>query len=570
MIDFTRGHLTDKARMLWLAAHQECEGYTFIPNGPQFDFIRAIGECKDNGKIDFLMTSANGGGKSTAWIMAIANIWWPGLNMYQKVRDVQTNKTYNGFFDFPLYKQWPRGWPKMFWLIAKQGKMDGINKKIKQWWPEGRYKQFKGHYDYYSKYISDLGFELHCLTRDMEWLSFEGDDIGLIACDEPCKKWQHDAGLFRLRMGGIMATAATAVHESGWFQDSIIEKAQIPYSDKWHQAVHVDENSVDKGGQWDLGIYGVQNKGVLGRKEIDMLKRECPRELYPARIEGKLTFLSGVIFKSYKSELHFREEISWQYHPAHYMYRMIIDDHLRRPPFIAWLRLDRAGDRVAITEWPNISDPTYEYLRFHEISDRHPMTVFRICQKIIEIEEELKIPGHRMERLFDPKFAKQPHPNKTGSTIVEFWQEESERAYAKRGGYKKGHQFSFILEVNNSLEAGHEVIRDLLLLEETGRIGFKLNPRECHNIDYAFRNYRWKDQPPDQVEWKGLSEKVEEKVKDPIDVVRYGNIVPWTWKPNTVRTIETEKSDDYRHLAYTLARRDRNGKYVPHKPRGVS
>ena len=573
MIDFMKGSLTEEARLHWVAAHRECEGYTFIPNGPQFDLIRTVGMCQETDKVDFLMTSANGAGKSTGWVNILGNIFWPGLNIYTDVRDVQTNKTYQGFFDFPLYKQWPRKWPKLFWLIAKQKKMDGINKKIEQWWgPRGvRYEAYKGHYDYYSKYVvPDTGFELHCLTLDMEWLAFEGDDVGFIACDEPPKEWQHDAALFRLRMGGVLVTAATAVHESGWFEEKIINPAKEATSDKWHQTVHVDENSVDKGGQWDMGVYGVQDKGILGRKEIEMLKRTCPRDLYPARIEGKLTSLVGRVFKIYNPELHFREEIKWQHHPAHYMYRMTIDPHGRRPPFVAWLRKDRWGEVNAIDEWPSIHDPTYEYLRYHEIADVHPMTVKKICAKIIEIEEGFKIPAHRIERFMDPKFAKQPHPRKTGETLLLHWIEESEKAYEERGGYPPGHSFSIVTDINKDLEPGYEIIRDYLTMTEDTKLLLKLCPKRCNNLDYAFRNHRYKDQPQDQKEAHGLWDKLEQKHKDPIDVIRYPLLVPWTWKPPVGRTVDYQSAGDYKQIGRPALRMDSKGRHVPPKPKGVS
>ena len=107
-------------------------------------------------------------------------------------------------------------------------------------------------------------------------------------------------------------------------------------------------------------------------------------------------------------------------------------------------------------------------------------------------------------------------------------------------------------------------------MTEDNKILLKLCPKRCNNIDYAFRNHRYKDQPQDQKEAHGYWDKLEQKHKDPIDVIRYPLLLPWTWKQPVGRTIATQSAGDYKHIGRPASRMDSKGRHVPPKPRGVS
>ena len=51
------------------------------------------------------------------------------------------------------------------------------------------------------------------------------------------------------------------------------------------------------------------------------------------------------------------------------------------------------------------------------------------------------------------------------------------------------------------------------------------------NVDWSFRNYKYKEWTGKTSEERDLSEMVSEIGKDYMDLIRYGEVVPWSWIP---------------------------------------
>ena len=569
----------------WLKLHNYSKGITFIPNHPQFQLIKQVGQCLETNKRIFLMTSANGAGKSTTWCNIVANVAYPGLNWYNFAKDQETGEENQGFFNYPLYHSWPEKWPKLIWIVGDPTKMASLNQKLEEWLPGDpettkKYRRFKGKYEYHSRYELGNDFKVRFLTTEMSWKSFETDDVGMVIFDEPPKHSQFQAAVFRIRSGGVIIMAATAVHESGWFLDDVVDKADRQGGYHFHQTVHIDENGIDTGGHWDLGEYGIHPKGNLATVEIDLMKSECPPELYPARIEGKLLILSGTIFKNYKQDkIYIRESelesTLWPYERRWYEYRMIVDDADRRPPYLIWVRIDRWGRRRVLREWPSIHEDCYQGLYFHKIEDRHPLDMEKICDRLVVIEQEvLNIPLYRLTRLFDPNFGLSPHRNKTGSTMVQYWQEKMQEAYDR---YQKANNIrqkmvspGFITEIEDDIQTGHEKIREALEPTADGTQLFTIDPDNNENLDLALRRYKWKEMDPNIRDIDGLWAKIEQLHKDKIDVVRYDLVVPFHWRPVPGFNQDSNTAGDYSRNEANNGINSSPGYNVPSKPKGVA
>lgn len=521
----------------------------YVPNQPQFELIQAVGWAPTNTKRIFLVTSANGTGKTTGTINILANVAWPGMNLYDYAKCVDCNGEihehggkvcqieYEGFFNYPLYERWPAGWPKRVWYIGAKDGIEEILNELRLWFPKGMYEEFAQGKTHTAKIVTDTGWTILFKTIDQGRHAFESGNVGMVIFDEPPKQWQYNAAIMRVRKGGLIIITATPVFEAGWFVDAIEDKMDVD-EDKYHQTVNVFMNSIGvvpeyekygHGGTWDLGPFGVHPKGNLEPDQVLFEIRNCDVDEAPARIFGEHIHLTGLVHKTYDREDHFTMVPQIQL-PEVYNYRMLIDPHDRLPPAVIWVRLDQQGNHYVMREWPSIDDPEYHGALVHNIKDDGGFSIYEFCKKFIEIEEEeLNIQPHRVRRLMDPNFGLQKKHGMKRAIFQEY-SRQSERVYREKGIYPKDSRFSFYMKVNDDLTLGHKLVK-AYLGNVKSRKGpwLKVDPC-CKNVDICFRRYKYREYDLKKQEYSALSDVLEEKFKHFMDLVRYDLMWPFTYE----------------------------------------
>jgi len=549
LIDYTTStaHLTLEQREAWLDLTEEFPAQTMIPTQDQAKFYRAVGTLTPQVRI-FLMTSGNGTGKTCAVINLVYNVVYGNVNIYSNIKDNQTGAKCSGFFDYPLYNDFPASWPHEIWYVSNADSLKTIIKRFREWGPkrnhEGKPIQIDENKEgkTYTARISFPGTDwiLYFKTDEQDPRTFESAEISLLIFDEPPPYVLFKAGVSRLRGGGVMLVPATPLMGAAYFVDEIIEKVDED-KDKWHQTVNVWSNCVEEAGEWNLGEYGIQNKGNLRKENIEFTLRNYDPDELEARRDGVFKYLSGLVYKSYNRKVHFRK-VTPAPMPRTLMYRMILDPHDRKPPVVMWVRFDRFGRRSIIREWPSRTDKEFNKLPFHKIKDSGSFTIKDFCQFWIEIEEQLNIPMNRIQRIIDPNYGNKIN-RRTGKKLYEEYMIESQAVY-KKLGYPPNTSFSFITDVNDDVAIGHKAVKALLKPTSSGDLWLEVD-ESCFNVNYGFTHYAYAERTPKEHEKHGMTEKVKEYAKDFPDLIRYDAMIPFTWMDLDMPVQMAEFNEDY-------------------------
>lgn len=536
MLDYEFGNSkSDDFRARWKGLTQFHGGAkTFIPNKAQAMFARAVGLGVPEGRRVYLATSANGIGKTTIVHNILLNIIYPGYNIYDYARDVQTGEEYPGFFNYPLYTDFPKKWPKQIWYVSNADSLRYIHNELKNWAPplsffESEWSETKDGKTYVSRVeFPGKGWTLYYKTIDQDASTFESANISIVVFDEPPLRNQYKAAVYRIRSGGFIMIPATPLFSAGWFVDDIVERVQENSEYHYHQTVPVWENCIETAGEWDLGYFGYQKKGNLRKSVIDFQIQETDPDEVEARVHGRFQHLVGLIFKVYNKEVRAKvfQKLAPFIQPQNYVYRFVLDPHDRKPPAASWYALDWYGQRFKIAEFPNMSHYAFHGQRFVDIKDSGPYTVKDFCRFFLEIEQSLKIPPSRIQDIIDPNFGNKP--NSVSGKLLYQEYESAMKEVAKEMGSKR--RFSFVRNVVDDLDAGHKAVKAMFKPLNNGSMPYIISDK-CINTDLAYRRYKYKEQSEKQKEEMGLSDKVEDRWKDFIDNDRYCFMLPWKWSP---------------------------------------
>ena len=334
-----------------------------------------------------------------------------------------------------------------------------------------------------------------------------------------------------------MIIPATPLFGASYFVDEIINRIDED-GDKVHQTVSMWDNCKEKCGMWDLGPkMGRHYKGVLKQKDIEFQIRNFDPDEREARVWGRFMFLSGLIYKTYHSVensegICHRVEIPKPLQPWQYVYQFVVDPHDRRPPAACWIRIDQYGRKRVIREWPGIQDEHYAGRMYHEIKAADPFIVDDFVKAWCEIERELGIPPDRIQSIMDPNFGRKPN-SVTGKLIYEEYEEAFEKHGRPRG---------FITTQPDDLATGHKAVKALLKPTVHGDL-YLLIDESCKNVDWCFRNYKYKEHQGKDADEKGLSEIVSEVGKDFVDLIRYACVTPIDWWP--IEKSQYAEREDY-------------------------
>jgi len=533
MIDYQASKFNDKQIDQWKDYGRLCGAKTFLPNRPQFDFVHAIGTevtKKEDPKRVFLMRSGNGTGKTTIIWNALANIIYGNVNIYEDVKDVQTGEQFKGFFNWPLFNNYPQKWPKKIWYVSNRDLINDIWEEAKNWLPSNEYhatfvKDSKDGKNYIST-VKFLGtpWVLFFKTVDQEPKVFEGANISIAIFDEPPPKRLFTAAVGRLRSGGFILMPATPLMDAAWFVSEILDKLE-DHGDTWDQQVPIWDNCIEEAGEWDLGPFGIQKKGNLEKQQIEFMIRHWDPDEVPARELGEFMHLTGVVYKTYSRDREniFQDFQIWTPQPLIYMYRFLLDPHDRKPPAAMWLRMDQWGHIEVIREWPSPADPQYDGKLYINIKDSGAYTINDFVKIFFDIEKQLDIPPGRILDIIDPNFGLKKNANSGLRTFQEYTTASVE--LQRRLGY--GRTFAFKTDVLDDLYEGHSAVKKFLLPSMIDGDRYLRIHDSCVNTDQALRFYSYKKQPVKEEEAHGLTDKIEKKYKDFADCLRYCLVLPW-------------------------------------------
>jgi len=524
VIDYTQGNLTERERIAWKAWERLARCKTIIPNKAQFDLIRAIGEAPETGKYIFYDSSANGQGKTANLMNILCNIILPHkLNIYNYVKDLETGEEFPGFFDFPLYRRWPEQWPKSFWYICEG---DLLNKVImpefRKWFPAGTYTELKESKHYTSKIeFVDSDWEGYFLTREQNPLVFEGGNVGLWIADEPPQEWQYDSAHMRIRNGGLIIVSATPVLESAYLDDKIKAKYDAGHPKVYYQSTDIYNNSISKGGRWDLGKFGIQKKGNLTDEKIEDMIENCDPEEASARLWGRGIHLSGRVFKTFADDIHIVGETELaQYEQIWF----VIDPHDAKPPFAQWWAVGPKGRKILIRNGNETKEvfmpamrcvleyPAYTPEGGYETIKDTRLTVADFCRTFLEIEKEYDFSRRLQRRIMDPRFGAKEYADTSLNRRMRVL--DLYAHYGIRARLGRAQDINYGTQIIKQM-LDHDDYEPLITIQEN-----------CVNTIRAFKKYSYvTGRMSDDRDRASEKRKLTEKWKHAIDCTRY--LVAW-------------------------------------------
>lgn len=487
----------------------------FVPNEPQLNMNLQFCNMFDTGCRFFFQPCGNRTGKTTNIIALVAAL-------------VTGSK--DGFFE--LMPDWP--YAKKIWIVAEAKNVDENLEDILLKYIKGsNYTPLRKNKSYYSEYVfHDTGWEINIRTFDMDLKSFESSTVGLVVCDEPPTYEIYTRLIGRIIQGGAILMGATPLYGAGWMADELVEPAELGNPKHYSEPASVYKNVLELAGEYthdEIIGHGFseelakrmagQKKGNISLESVETAIEKMDEKEVEARIEGKFLFLSGRIISNYSQKRQFIKPFAFNVNE--YELYCMMDPHTRRPNFLTWIIVDARGKKFVVDEWPNLHNPQaiidnqikYEnlvgvpYEKIDAFAGDYRDIGFVIKQR----EEELGFSRRQdaVFRIIDPNFGQTKIPAKGHTVIDEFAEIAVDVDYPLY--FNKG---------VNDLNTGIQLIKSANKLDNWGDPDLYIF-NTCDNTDRALRRWKYKEFKGVAQEGQGLSEKVEELHKDPIDNLRY-------------------------------------------------
>lgn len=290
----------------------------YIPIGKTSEFLDHFGTGKYK---TCFYSAANGVGKTTVEITMLAHLMWPCKSKW---------------FQQPIFQNWP--YPKVFRIVSDPTTVkEVIVPAMHTIFPKGRYKcEKKGkNYDYH--WESDTGWSGDVMTYDQDIKEFESATIGIILCDEPPPRAIYKANVSRTRLGGVIGIFATPLMGSAWLYDEFVADPDRESKGRYWITAEVEDACEE---------HGV--RGFLKHQNILDMIAQYDEEDKQARVFGKFQHLIGLVFKTFKSEVHVIKpfNINRQDYAVYHAW----DTHPRNEDAILWIAVDKNGTKFVIDE----------------------------------------------------------------------------------------------------------------------------------------------------------------------------------------------------------------------------
>lgn len=217
--------------------------------------------------------------------------------------------------------------------------------KIKEWWPANRPRETKKNNQGVEYLWKDLatGSTLEIMSNSQASDVMEGEDVDLVGYDEPPERDNRIAcarGL--VDREGRELFSATLIKQA-WIHREVI-KARLP------------------NGKPDMSIYNVMgtiydNEGYgLTREGIEQFDKTLKPEERDARINGKPSYLSTLVFPRFQREIHVKQAFPI---PLDAIVDISIDFHPSKKWAVVFLATFRNGFRYVCNEIWEHGNPKY-------------------------------------------------------------------------------------------------------------------------------------------------------------------------------------------------------------------
>ncbi len=479
----------------------------FRPTDAQQEWIKMIGNHVDHPNIPRVkfFSGANKVCKTAATVACLGNIIWGPQNKY---------------FEYPIFQKWP--YPRTIWISSEDSTLKEIFiPEMEKWFPRDRAGNLLAKIDKSGKTFTyhwtcqgrDGEFNIYIKTYDTDAKKHESALLGLWIFSEPMPRDIFYCYPARMPSGGMVWMEFTPLMESAWVHDELMSDIEITeqpckFVEKGRstkmEVLYADVESACK----QHGGHGMWEHHI-----IDRWNEECDPEEKLARLHGKFAELKGRVFREgrdYSSHTHFIEPFKL---PPSAQIIMIIDPHERRYPMVHWEACLPEGDYrfILAKEWP-----FYEPNAGFETLTDCPYTIKEICAKLLEYEDMW---GFRVvRRIMDPYRGKQPYQD-SGLNV--------KQTYARYG-------IVCGLPQKMHIEVGHDAIIEYWRCKELKKPEHPLyqdlpeKPKavifdDCLNTIRAIKNYKFKrrEKNAERLGKSTVTIDVEEKFKDPIDLMRY-------------------------------------------------
>lgn len=365
-------------------------------------------------------------------------------------------------------------------------------------------------------------------THDQDTISFAGDNVDVILCDEPPpqKHWPEISGrmvTLQGEAGGRIIIGGTPLKIAAYILDIVEDAENETGARVCHDEGSIWENCAGDELPDEMALkYGIpknqttgiyETNGHLSREGIENAIKNWEKSGDPdemiARVDGKFTHVQGRIYKIFNRNVHLIKPIEIS---ANYPIIMLCDPHDTRPDCCGWYMITPRNKLICIAEYPR---KPFENLVSRSETIPQTCDTWRTMESQILNSDGKSIAGQIVGRYGDPNYMNDPDP---------YTKRTKKQLYALHG-------FHFNVNITDNLAYGHEKVRQFLYYDrdkwEMNKEDPLYQPRllffnTCRNHAVFMRKYSMKqNKDPSQA----LSEQVDKKWKDFADLVRYAVVV---------------------------------------------
>jgi len=486
-------------------------GKFYCPTGKQRRLLKIIGNCnKETNMPVVAFTANNAAGKSSLAAQIFLNI----------VEGPQ-----NGYFDYPLFHDWP--YPKTVWFIsAATALKQSIYPEIERVFPSESFIPSKDGKGIVNRLIHRNGFNTFMYTTDQDPEQMESANVGAIFLDEPVSEAIWDTIQSRVRMGCIIFIMMTPLDVDPYLIDFI-----ETFKDQglcFHLTGEIYDTCMLRG-----------KHGFIPPRDIDHQIMRTKADERGARCGGRFMYFQERIIGNFNFDRQVRSEEEFPVNPQVDLICHAMDPHDNRPNAVIYIALKKNNRRVVFGCLPGYDGVTpYWEMRYQpKIADE--------VKEMIELEERFHI-KECFKRKVDKRYAFTKHGEKN---LAQLYAAESR---------KQGKPMIFSRSYSNTtseseLSYGHRIIRELCEDNPDDGEPNLIIHRSCYHVWNAIQHYVRKRARSKAEKSKAIGETViVERYKDFIDVLRYGLCVKvygedFAGLKEDISTIESEETEEERN-----------------------
>ena len=344
---------------------------SYIPSKKMEKMIR---DFASGDYFGYFCSAANGTGKTKMGSIILSSIMFGSHSPYlQEAGDKKLK-----LFD-------PKYWedkPKRARIICPAATTTPIVRELHDAFPKGRYTARRNMKMYDSFFTTDTGWEIRIFTSDMSISQFEGDTIGLTWIDEELPEAIYAPTITRMRQGGHFFITATPAHgisdylfqkfTAGGKLDEVVEDTETGEKVTVSSSLKYDTMTILQAEE------GEKHRGHLKKEIINQIIAETPAEEREARIFGRMSHRTGLIFTRFNDTIHTEEPYTIS--PSEWSVWNMCDPHPSHENAVIWVAMNLAGDIRVVDELVVNVDSVEDFVDIIKDKDKK----YRVVDRIID------------------------------------------------------------------------------------------------------------------------------------------------------------------------------------------